>query len=101
MASVQRRTRNGITRFRAMWREGNCLRSKTFAKSSDAKAFASRVEQEVERQGVADVERHTVARYLARWLATLRQRERSSHLDAAYADLRRAGDRTRLGKTSR
>jgi integrase len=62
-----------------VWRESGPggkarLRNKTFAKAADAKAYAAKMEAEVERRGVGDPERHTTRQYLVRWLATLRDR---------------------------
>ena len=79
MASVQKRTHRGRIVYRAVWRESGPggkarLRNKTFAKAADAKAYAAKMEAEVERRGVGDPERHTTRQYLVRWLATLRDR---------------------------
>jgi hypothetical protein len=91
MASVHKRIRDGVISYRALWREPGLggararLISKTFARAADAKAYAARMEQEVERRHIGDPERHTVSQFLARWLATLRDRgEHSPATLAAY-----------------
>lgn len=127
MASVHKRVRGGVISYRAVWRESGVgakprQRSAIFARAADAKAHAARMEQEVERRHVGDPERHTVEQFLARWLATLRDRDEHSpatlvdyeksvaiavrelgdislsrltaqHLDAGYARLRKRGGR--------
>jgi integrase len=79
MASVHRRVRGGKITYQATWKEagvGGAKRQcgKSFARATDAKAYAARMEQEVERRHIGDPERHTVEKFLARWLATLRDR---------------------------
>src|SRR5262249_12662988 len=80
MASVHKRTHRGRITYRAVWRESGPgkkaqLRNKSFAKAADAKAYAARMEAEVERRGVGDPGRHTVGQFLSRWLATLQDRD--------------------------
>ena len=80
MASVRKnRMRSGSIRWQAVWTEpgpGGKLRQRTknFSRERDARGHANRMEAEIERKGVGDPERHTVERYLARWLATLDDR---------------------------
>ena len=79
MASVHRRVHRGRVTYRAVWRESGPggkaqLRNKSFARAADAKAYAARMEAEIERRGVGDPARHSVEQYLFRWLATLRDR---------------------------
>jgi hypothetical protein len=75
-----------------MWREPGLkgkdgLRSKSFDRSADAKAYASKMESEIERRGVGDAERHTTDRYLKRWLKTLEDRgEHSPTTLDSYSD---------------
>src|SRR5215831_21398422 len=133
MASVHRRVHRGRITYRAVWRESGPggkarLRNKSFAKAADAKAYAARMEAEVERRGVGDPARHSTGQYLSRWLATLQDRGEHSpttiecytrritaakpwvgdiplsklsaaDLDHAYSQLRKRGGRTRDGKT--
>ena len=134
MASVHKRTHRGRITYRAVWRESGPgkkaqLRNKSFAKAADAKAYAARMEAEVERRGVGDPGRHTVGQFLSRWLATLQDRDdelspttiecytrritaakpwvgdiplsklSAADLDHAYSQLRKRGGRTRDGKT--
>ena len=79
MASVHKRIHRGRVGYRAAWRESGPggkarLRSKSFARAADAKAYAARMEAEVERRGVGDPARHLTGQYLSRWLATLQDR---------------------------
>ncbi|SFJ15262.1 Site-specific recombinase XerD [Phyllobacterium sp. CL33Tsu] len=80
MATVRpgRAHKNGSPTWRAVWFEqvNGTRRQKTkaFDKASEAKAFARRMETEVERRGVGDPDRHTVKLFLKRWLAGLKQR---------------------------
>jgi integrase len=78
MATVRkRRSRSGEIVYQAVWHEagpGRRQKAKNFAKAADAKAHAAEMEATIERRGVADPERHTVARYLKRWLTTLQDR---------------------------
>ena len=131
MASVQRRVHRGRITYRAIWRESGPggkprLRNKTFAKAADAKAYAARMEAEIERRGVGDPERQSTGQYLSRWLATLQDRGEhepttlqgyarciamakpwigeiplsklsAADLDRAYGLLRRRGGRLRDG----
>lgn len=72
-------TPSGGRRFRASWREANGKqKSQSFLKRADAKAHASKMENEVERRGVGDPEKHTVNRFFKRWIATLKQRDELS-----------------------
>ena len=68
MASVHKRPTGG---YRVMWAAPGPggtrqKKNKSFARASDAKAFATRVEQEVERRGISDPEKHTVERFIKR-----------------------------------
>jgi len=135
MASVHRRVHRGRVTYRAVWRESGSggkaqLRNKSFARAADAKAYAARMEAEIERRGVGDSARHSVEQYLFRWLATLRDRGEHSpatlecytrcitaakpwvgdiplsklstaDLDHAYGELRKRGGRTRDGEQTR
>ena len=95
MASVHRRvTRTGGVIYRAIWTEPGPngtrrKRSKNFDRASDAKAFAARMEQEVERRGVGDPEKHTLEGYLKRWIATLADRGEHSPTTLAALSKRR------------
>jgi integrase len=91
MASVHRReTPAGSVIYRAIWTEPGPggtrrKRSKNFKRSSEAKAFASRMEEEVEKRGVGDPQKHTLGGFLKRWIATLADRgEHSPTTLAAY-----------------
>jgi integrase len=91
MASVHRRvTPAGSVRYRAIWTETGPggkrrQRSKNFERASDAKAHASRMAQEIERRGVGDHRKHTVATFIAHWITTLTERgEHSPTTIAAY-----------------
>lgn len=87
MASVRkRRLRGGGLIHQAVWREaGGRQISKNFSKAADAKAHAAEMEA-TERKGVGDPQRHTVERYLKRWLATLNDRgEHSGTTIEGYA----------------
>ena len=80
MASVHRRvTPTGSVIYRAIWTEPGPggtrrKRSKNFERAGEAKAFASRMEQEVEKRGVGDPQKHTLEGFLKRWIATLADR---------------------------
>src|SRR5215472_6759290 len=79
MASVHRRIHRGRVRYRAVWRESGPggkarLRNRSFAKAADAKAFAAKMEAEVERRGVGDPDRQTTGQYLKRWVTMLQDR---------------------------
>jgi integrase len=91
MASVHRRvTPAGSVVYRAVWKEpgpggARVQRSRNFDRAGDAKAHAARVEEEVERRGVGDPQKHTLEVFLKRWLATLADRgEHSPTTLAAY-----------------
>src|ERR1700677_313273 len=91
MASVHRRvTPAGSVVYRAIWKEpglGGKLvqRSRNFDRAGDAKAHAARMEEEVEKRGVGDPQKHTLEVFLKRWLATLADRgEHSPTALAAY-----------------
>ena len=83
MASVHRRSLpSGRVIYRVIWKETGShdtrrQRSKNFTRAGDARAWAAQVEQD-ERRGVGDPERHTVERFLRRWLASLRSRDEHS-----------------------
>ena len=80
MASVHRRVmRTGRVIYRAIWKApspggARVQRSRNFAKAGDAKAYAARMEQEVEKRGVGDPHKYTLEAYLKRWLAMLEDR---------------------------
>jgi len=80
MASVRKNiTRKGTMRWQAVWNEpgpggSTRQRTKNFARQSEAREHANRMAQEIEGRGVGDPQRHTVERYLHRWLATLAAR---------------------------
>lgn len=80
MSSVRKgRYPNGKAFFQAVWtvigKDGERRQqTKVFAKLGEAKTYAGRMADEVEKRGVADPHRHTVREYLNRWLATLRQK---------------------------
>ena len=91
MASVNRRvTPAGSVIYRAIWTEPGPggtrrKRSKNFERAGEAKAFATRMEQEVEKRGVGDPQKHTLEGFLKRWIATLADRgEHSPTTLAAY-----------------
>ena len=91
MASVHRRvTPAGSVVYRAVWKEAGpggarVQRSKNFDRAGDAKAHAARMEQEIEKRGVGDPQKHTLEVFLKRWLATLADRgEHSPTTLAAY-----------------
>ena len=91
MASVHRRvTQAGSVIYRAVWKEpgpggARVQRSKNFDRAGDAKAHAARMEEEVEKRGVGDPQKHTLEAFLKRWLATLADRgEHSPTTLAAY-----------------
>ena len=91
MASVHRRvTPAGSVIYRAVWKElgpggKRVQRSRNFTKAGDAKAHAARMEQEVEKRGVGDPQKHTLEVFLKRWLAMLADRgEHSPTTLAAY-----------------
>lgn len=130
MASTRRgRQGNGKTFYQAVWSITDLngkrkQQTKSFDKLADARAYAARMAEEVENRLVADPQRHTVAQFLARWLATLRHRGELSpptivgyqrsvdllaryvghvplakltplHLDEAYSELLRSGGKSR------
>ena len=135
MASVHKRIHRGRITYRAVWRESGSggkarLRNKSFVRAADAKAYAARMEAEVERRGIGDPARHTTGQYLSRWLATLRDRGEHSpttlegyarciamatpwvgdiplsklsaaDLDHAYSELRKRGGKLRGGEQTR
>jgi integrase len=103
-------------------------RTKNFARQSEAREHANRMAQEIEGRGVGDPQRHSVARYLQRWHATLAARNEHSpstlagyqrnlryairhighipleklspaDLDGLYAELLQRGGVSREGKT--
>src|SRR5262245_24800937 len=93
MASISRvTTRKGTIRWQARWREpsvGGKLRTakRNFATQKAAKAHAARMAEERELRGVGDPHRHSVAEYLRRWLAYLR--ERGDHAPTTLAGYHR------------
>ena len=71
------RRKDGTAFYRAVWDVYDACgkrkpQSKSFVKRSEAKSYAAKVAIEVEQKGVGDPEKHDLARYLRRWLATLR-----------------------------
>ena len=72
MASVQKRVHHGKVQYRAMWREPgrngkkDRLKSKSFDRSAAAKAYANKMESEVERRGVGDPENRTTGQFSQR-----------------------------------
>jgi integrase len=80
MASISRvTTRRGTIRWQARWREPGVggkprLVKRNFASQKEAKAHAARMAEERELRGVGDPHRHSIASYLQRWLAYLRDR---------------------------
>jgi integrase len=84
MASTRKSpTAKGTPRWQAIWREpapegGTKQRTRNFGTRREADAFAQRMEQEVERRGVGDPQKHTLERYLHRWIATLAARNEYS-----------------------
>jgi integrase len=91
MASVHRRTLPaGSVIYRVVWKEpalggARVQRSKNFDRAGDAKAFAARMEEEIEKRGVGDPQKHTLEAFLRRWLVTLADRgEHSPTTLAAY-----------------
>jgi len=93
MASTSRvTTRKGTIRWQARWREpsgGGKLRTakRNFATQKEARAHAARMAEERELRGVGDPHRHSVAIYLQRWLAHLR--ERGDHAPTTLAGYER------------
>jgi integrase len=97
MASVRRiRKQSGTIVYQAVWREpagANDQRrqlTRNFSKAADARAHASKMEQDAERRGIADIDGHSVERYLRRWLSTLR--DRGEHSPATLAGYARCVD---------
>ncbi|RWH76857.1 MAG: site-specific integrase [Mesorhizobium sp.] len=92
MATIRSaRKKDGTPYWRAVWfetvRGKRCQKTKSFAKRSNAKAHAAKMETEVERRGVGDPEKHTVGRFFTRWIATLKQRgELSTTTLAGYQE---------------
>jgi integrase len=80
MASIRKKTNpNGQVIWQSRWREPgpngkDRQRTKNFPNARDAKAYAAKVEQEVERRGVGDPDRQTTAKFLHGWIALLEQR---------------------------
>jgi integrase len=98
--------------------------TKSFDRKRDADAFAQEMAMTVESKGIIDGEKHTTERFLTRWIATLEAKGEHSpttldgyqravgmlcsrvgdvllgkltpqHLDIAYADLLRAGGKSK------
>ena len=91
MASVRKSpTAKGTLRWQAVWAERadggrTQRRTKNFDTQKEAREHAQRMEVEVERRGIGDPQKHSVERYLKRWLATLTERgELSPTTLAAY-----------------
>jgi integrase len=64
---------DGTTFYRAVWHTTastgeRSQHSKSFDRMADAKAYANRMEQEVERRGIADPESHDTATFFRRWI---------------------------------
>ena len=84
MASVRKSpTKKGTPRWQSVWAEPGPSgkpqrRTKNHASQKEARAHAQRMEQEVERKGIGDPQKHSVERYLKRWLAGLRERNELS-----------------------
>lgn len=93
MASTRKKTtEKGSIRWQAVWREpgpGGTERQRVrnFDTRKEAIAHANRMQQDVERRGVGDREKHTVERYLQRWLATLT--DRNEHSPTTLSSYRR------------
>ncbi len=93
MASVRKSvTSKGTTRWQAVWQEPapdgkTQRRTKNFASQKEARAYAQQQEREVERRGVGDPQKHSLERYLKRWLVTLTERgEHSPSTLEAYRE---------------
>ena len=91
MASVRKNpTVKGTLRWQAVWAERadggrTQRRTKNFDTQKEAREHAQRMEVEVERRGIGDPQKHSLERYLKRWLATLTERgELSPTTLAAY-----------------
>jgi integrase len=85
----------GSVVYRAVWKEpgpggARIQRSRNFTKAGDAKAHAARMEQEVEKRGVGDPQKHTLEIFLKRWLATLA--DRGEHSPTTLAGYRWQAD---------
>ena len=93
MASVRKSiTRKGTLRWQTVWNEPGLdgstrQRTKNFARQSEAREHAARMAQEIEGRGVGDPQRHSVERYLQRWLATLA--DRNEHSPSTLSGYRR------------
>jgi integrase len=80
MASFRKSTTAaGTQRWQAVWSEpasGGTVQRKTrnFSSKAEAKAFASRMEVEIERRGVGDPHKYTLASFVEAWLAYLERR---------------------------
>src|SRR5262249_15440539 len=133
MASVRKSiTRKGTIRWQTVWNEPGLSgstrqRTKNFARQSEAREHAARVALEIEGRGVGDAQKHSVGRFLQRWLATLADRNELSpstlsgyrrhialaskyigyislerlspaYLDGLYAELLQRGGVSRQGK---
>jgi integrase len=76
MASTRKKVlASGAVVWQAVWREGpggeQRQRTRNFSRHGEARAFAHRMEKEIERPRVGDPNRLTVGAYLAEWLADL------------------------------
>jgi integrase len=82
MASVRKKTApgGGTVTYQAIWRNPpgpdgqRGQRTKNFDKRADARAFAARMEQEVERRQIGDPQKQSLGGYLQYWLNTLEDR---------------------------
>src|SRR5262245_13650748 len=90
MASVRKNpTVKGTLRWQAVWAERadggkTRRRTKNFDTQREARAHAQRMEVEVERRGIGDPQKHSLERYLKRWLATLTDRGEHSPTTLAH-----------------
>jgi integrase len=90
MASYRKSTtKAGTQRWQSVWQQPgpngkSQRRTKNFGSQKEARAHAQLMERE-ERRGVGDPQKHSLERYLKRWLATLNERgERSPSTMAFY-----------------
>lgn len=97
MASFRKSiTAKGTVLWQAVWAEPapggkTQRRTKNFASAKEARAHAQRMEREIEGRGVGDPEKHTLERYLRRWLTTIT--ERGEHSPSTLAGYRQNIDR--------
>jgi len=77
---------SGRTTFKSFWRENGVQRSKNFATEREARLFAARMVDTVERQGIGDPDRLTCAEWFTKFLDGLRARgELSPSTIGSYA----------------